>query len=338
MPTLTHLARAPVRVDPAGGGTDAPPFCTDYGGAVVNFGIALYVHARLVVRPEEPTVTITSLDLDATVEAPNVQQLEIDGRLDLLKGIARRMAPPWGFHLTVESDVLPGSGLGSSGAAGVACVGVFDQALGTKRSQVDTAELANAVEREDLGMPGGSQDSYGAALGGMNMIVYHANGGTTARSLAVPDATRHELNRRGVLVYTGEVHLSGNIHRDIKESYAQPDSPTVDAMKNLARVAASAAEALEAGAPDKFGEFLSENWLHHKRLHASCTSTLLDRYYDATREYVVGGKTCGAGGGGCILFLARDSRRHELRDACAELGGVLYPFQIAPEGLVRWST
>ena len=36
------VARAPLRIDPAGGGTDAPPYSIEYGGCVVNFSIARY--------------------------------------------------------------------------------------------------------------------------------------------------------------------------------------------------------------------------------------------------------------------------------------------------------
>jgi len=39
------VARAPVRIDPAGGGTDAPPYSTEYGGCVVNFSVARYSYA-----------------------------------------------------------------------------------------------------------------------------------------------------------------------------------------------------------------------------------------------------------------------------------------------------
>ena len=40
-------ARAPVRIDPAGGGTDAPPYSTEYGGCVVNMSVARYSYAQL---------------------------------------------------------------------------------------------------------------------------------------------------------------------------------------------------------------------------------------------------------------------------------------------------
>ena len=44
-----HFARAPVRVDLAGGGCDAPPYCTDFGGTVVNIAVAHHVYAALRV-------------------------------------------------------------------------------------------------------------------------------------------------------------------------------------------------------------------------------------------------------------------------------------------------
>ncbi|MCW8129661.1 MAG: hypothetical protein KIS92_04675 [Planctomycetota bacterium] len=330
------VARAPMRIDPAGGGTDCPPFSVEYGGTLVNFGIARYVHARVDLRPGSSEVSIRSEDLGREIHAARLEDWKLDGEMNLLKAVALRLKPACGFRLTVESDVPPGSGLGSSGAVGVACVAAFDEAAGTARTQEATAELANAIERNDCGNIGGNQDSYGAALGGWNELTYHQGGGTSVRRLNVPERATLELERRCVLVYTGEVHLSGSIHADIKRSYALPESPTVDAMKNLARIARACSAALEAGDVEAFGECMNENWVHHKRLHESCDSPTLRKYYAAAQDHAVGGKTCGAGGGGCVLFLARDGHRRALERAFEALGGRLIPFGIDRHGLRRW--
>ena len=42
-------AKAPVRIDLAGGWSDAPPFCEQVGGDVVNIAINHYAHADLQV-------------------------------------------------------------------------------------------------------------------------------------------------------------------------------------------------------------------------------------------------------------------------------------------------
>ncbi len=332
----TFIARAPVRVDAAGGGTDTPPFCIEHGGAVVNIGICHHVYARLDVHPDTPHVTITAENLRKQVQAPNLDALEANGDLELLVGIAKRMSPQYGFHLQLYSEVFPGSGLGSSGAVGVACVGAFDAAGGATRSRRDTAELANAIERVDLNMAGGSQDSYGAAFGGLNFIVYNKGAGAEHRPIHISRRTFYELERRCVLVYTGEVHLSGSIHDDIKRSYALPNSPTVNALQNMTRVANDCAQSLAEGDLDRFGRLLNENWTHHQRLHESCSTPRLRTFYQAAAPHMVGGKTCGAGGGGCVLFVTRDGHRKQLEDICTELGGIILPFCIDREGLVFW--
>ena len=50
------FARAPVRVDPAGGGTDAPPFCVEHGGAVVNFAVNFHAYASAQRLPADEGV------------------------------------------------------------------------------------------------------------------------------------------------------------------------------------------------------------------------------------------------------------------------------------------
>jgi D-glycero-alpha-D-manno-heptose-7-phosphate kinase len=330
-------ARAPVRVDPAGGGVDCPPYCIEQGGTVVNMAIGLYAHATLRVRPDSTRVVIRSHDLDQRIEAEGLAGWAPNGELDLLQAVALRLRPPFGFELDVRSDAPPGSGLGSSGAVGAAVVKVFDLAMGTARSQAETAALGNAVEREDLGASGGSQDSYGAALPGIKRLDYHAGGGMTARTLAVSDAVRFELERRSVLVYTGQPHLSGSIHEEIWSSYALPLSPTRDALHQLARIGRECADALIQGDLDWYGRCLSANWEQHQRLHDRCSSRRLLAFYESVQDQVDGGKTCGAGGGGCILFLAREGCRKEVEARCQALGGVLMPFRFDDDGVVGWA-
>ncbi|MBE7559089.1 hypothetical protein HS125_09125 [bacterium] len=331
------MARAPVRVDLAGGGSDVPFFCAEHDGAVLSVCIARYVYARLRFHAG-PKIIVQSEDLNEQVSADRLEGLPLTGRLALLCGIARRLGPEdASFHFSVYSDVPEGSGLGASGALGVAGVGVFDAALGGGRSREQVAALGNEIERVDLGLAGGSQDSYGPAFGGVNFIEYPAGRLVRVEPLPLPESLLRELERRCVLVHTGQGHVSGSIHDDIAADYRRPHSPTKRAMLELAAIARESREALLSGELERWGELLSENWRHHQRLHASCSSRRLQAFYQAAAPHVVGGKTCGAGGGGCIVFLAREGRRRALERALDALGGLRLPFVIDQVGLSTWT-
>ena len=327
-------ARAPMRVDPAGGGTDCPPYCLEHEGAVLNFGVGLYARATVKKLPGTREIIVRSLDFDIEVRAPSVGKLALEGPLDLLAGFVRRAQPDFGLELTVMAEAPPGSGLGSSGAVGVACMAALQAAQGMPVEAEAIAAEANRVEREDLGHAGGSQDSFGAALGGFNLIHYLDGGRERVQRLSVSQATRRLLEERCVLVYTGEAHLSSSIHEDIRTNYAQPGSPTLDAMHQLARLARDGAALIEEGQVDAFGELLNESWRQLKRLHPSCDSERLRSFFAAAQPLMVGGKACGAAGGGCILFLAREGERQALADACQTLDGALMPFRIDMDGVV----
>ena len=106
MTNVKYIARAPARVDPAGGGTDAPPYCIDYGGAVVNFSIARHTYASFQRLPKGSGVTLFSHDQGKGVHAASVGDLKYDGKVDLLKAFARRLlAEEDGCLLVTQSDL-----------------------------------------------------------------------------------------------------------------------------------------------------------------------------------------------------------------------------------------
>ena len=52
----------------------------------------------------------------------------------------------------------------------------------------------------------------------------------------------------------------------------------------------------------------------------------------------VGGKVCGAGGGGCMVFLAAPDREGPVRDALTEAGGRILEFNFDHRGLQTWES
>lgn len=328
------IARAPARVDPAGGGTDAPPYCVDYGGAVVNFSIARYSQVTFEWQPKERGVQIFSRDLKKQIQASSSAALESDGQLDFLKAFVKRLIPPdRGCRIVTESEIPERTGLGGSGAMGVAMVGAIHHALGVKMTKHDIAILANEIERKDLGHSGGSQDSFAAAFGGVKLITYHKGGGTVCEKLAVLPETLAQLERDSLLIYTGKVHLSGTIHADIKKSYHQENSPTVKAMHGLAGAAQRMASALSAADLDTYVQCLNSSRQNHYALHPSCDSDTLRQFFAALAPHIDAGKTCGAGGGGFIFVHMKPDCRNECIAAAEELGGKVWDFAFDQNGL-----
>ncbi len=334
---MKFIARAPARVDPAGGGTDAPPYCIDHGGAVVNFSVARHSYASFERLPKGSGVLLYSHDQKEGVRAGSVKDLQYNGRLDLLKAFAKRLlAEEDAFLLVTQSDIPQGTGLGGSGALGVAMLGAIARAQWKEMTRSEIALLANDIERKDLGNSGGSQDSFGAAMGGIKLITYRKGGGTSCEPIKVPESIRGQLERDSLLIYTGDVHLSGTIHVDIRKSYEQPDSPTVRAMDNLKAAALQMARALEVGDINTYVDALNCARVNHYALHPSCDSDTLRNYFRELSPYIRGGKACGAGGGGFIMVHMKPDCRKECIQAAESLGGMVWNCHLDDLGLLTW--
>ena len=331
------IARAPCRVDPAGGGTDAPPYCIEYGGAVVNFSISRHAFASFERLPKNSGVMIYSRDLKKGVRAASVKDLKYDGHVDFLKAFVKRLLPEErDFLVVTQSEVPERTGLGGSGAMGVALVGALSRAQGRKINKNQIALLANEIERGDLGHSGGNQDSFGAAIGGIKLITYHKGGGSDCRQLRVPRAIIGQLERDSLVIYTGAVHLSGTIHADIKKSYAMKNSPTIKAMDRLKASALKMARALEKGDLEAYDECLNAARQSHYDLHESCDSGALRKFFKKLTPHIHSGKTCGAGGGGFIFVHTKQAHHSDCLRIAEALGGKTYSFKLDDLGVIAW--
>ena len=334
---MKSCARVPVRVDPAGGGTDAPSYCIDHGGAVVNFAVQHHAFAMAQRLKPGSGVVLYAMDIGHGKVVPSVPQLADSRELEFLGAFVQRLVPAEeSLLLVTETDVPAGSGLGGSGALGVAIVAALDKLYDIQRTPAETATLANEIERKDLGYFGGNQDSFGAALGGFNYLKYEPGGGMTPHRISVSEQTCRTLEYYSLLIYTGEGHVSATIHEDIKTSYALPDSPTLKAMQTLHAQADKMAAALPTDDLQGYANALRESCCQLYNLHESCDSAEHRRYFETIDDCILGGKTCGAGGGGFLIVLTKPGHRRECIRRVEHLGGMVWPVVIDWQGMVGW--
>ncbi len=328
-------ARAPVRIDLAGGWTDVPPYSAERGGAVVNVAINRYAYATL--QPLPPGIyQLQSADFDAYYEASSIRDLEYDGNLDLLKAAIRRQGLETGARIITRSEAPPGSGTGSSAAMGVALVGLLDMVAGTNMGLAEIAELAHLLEVEELGIKGGRQDQYAAAFGGLNYMRF-TDSQVEVAPLKCSDDFLRELEKHLVLVYTGKSRLSGDIIDRVMGAYQRGDEKVTQALDNLRQAAEEMRKAIEDEDFFRVGEVMDFNWENQKRLYDEMTTLKIEALVQAMREAgIVGVKAAGAGGGGCVVALAMPDKEHLVHLAAEDLGGLVIEFQFDTAGLVRW--
>src|SRR4030042_4435442 len=170
-------SRSPLRISFAGGGTDLAPYCLERGGAVVSATISKYSYATLETR-QDKEIHLESVDFLKNMTFRNVADMSYNNELDLLKAVIRTLNTTGrGANIWMRSDVPPRSGLGASGAAFAAMMGLFNH-MRAERSMTnyEIAELAYKLEREELGIGGGYQDQSATVFGGINFIQFDKNG------------------------------------------------------------------------------------------------------------------------------------------------------------------
>ena len=327
-------ARAPLRVDLAGGWTDVAPYAGPRGGAVVNVAVSL--HAHVLVRRGGTGVRLRALDLDAVVTAKRLEDLRADGELALIKAAARRYAPDGPLEVVTHSDAPPGSGLGGSGAMGVALIAAFGHMSGSRRLPAEIAGAAFETEVHEAGIVGGKQDQYAAALGGLNFFTF-GDPAVSATRIDAPAPALRELEQSLVLCYTGASRLSGDTHRRVWERFGRGEAATVRALDGLRACAHAMRDALASGALGDVARCMTENWTHQRALADGMeTDTMRALQRVASEAGADGVKAAGAGAGGCLIFLARPGCEVDVAEALRRAGSTVLRASFAPAGVQAW--
>lgn len=327
-------AIAPARILDFGGWTDT---WFAKHGRVLNFAVDLYAKVVIVTR-EKPGASIVAQDYGEAVEILDPSQILYDGKHDLLKA-ALNVTEVDGVDIGVYSDVPPGCGTGSSAAVSVALVGALATLADMHLTPHEVSGLAHKLETEELGIQSGVQDQIASALGGIGLHTIDPYPSVSSSPVRLPENMVLELESRLLLVYTGESHLSGDVHKSVISDYEAGVERTVGAIETLRTMPMVAKSALMRGDFVELAEMMNINNAAQCKLHPSIKTDKIAELEEVARKAgAIGFKINGAGGGGSVTILCASGNSREVESAVKQSGYRVLPCHLDFRGLRVWIT
>lgn len=337
-------SRSPVRISFGGGGTDVPPYCDEKGGCVVSAAINKYSYATLESRNDQE-IHIESWNFLKKLKFGSIDEIEYNNELDLLKAAIKKMnTTRMGLNIFLRSEVPPKSGLGSSAAAFVALIGLFNHIKAERMTPYEIAEIAHEIERKELKIAGGKQDQYASVFGGLNFIEF-GSGWVRVSPLGIKKDHLLELEKNLILVHVGERpttdvvrnYITGDIITDQVKSVVEKKETVIEALDKTKEIALEMKKSLLTGDLMKFGDLLHEAWEQKKKFSPMITNRRINDLYDlARRNGALGGKLTGAGGGGFMLFFCESNTEQIVSNELEKAGAKPVNFVFDFDGLQTW--
>ena len=305
------ITRSPLRISLGGGGTDLPSYYRDYTGFLIAAAIDKYVYITLH-QTFVPEGILKYSKLERVASTDEIEHPIIREALRLTEVDVRAL------EISSMADIPAGTGLGSSGSFTTALL----QALHAhKKSLIHPAELAEQACRIELDMlkePIGKQDQYIAAYGGITCFRFLPDGSVQAWPLRLNEETVFNLEDNLLLFFTGYSRSASKILKEQDDKSKAADKGMVDNLHFVKDLGFQSQAALESGDLGEFARLMDVHWQRKKERSGGMSNPQINEWYDfAMANGALGGKWIGAGGGGFLMYYARDKARlrHAMRGA-----------------------
>ncbi|MFB3812692.1 MAG: hypothetical protein ACE14L_01160 [Terriglobales bacterium] len=331
------VAKGSCRADLAGSTLDLWPLYLFHPGTVtLNFALDIMTTCR-IERRRDRVILLKSRDTGREEQFANLEELcrAKSYRHPIGAYLVRYFAPEDGLTLETHSEAPAGAGISGSSALMVSTTAALARFVGVKMGKEQIRELAQNVEAQIIKVPTGCQDYYPALYGGINAIHLDTDG---IHREAVAVAPR-EIEARFLLVYTGAPRQSGINNWEVFKRHINGDRKVIRNFDNISRIAQSMHLALVAGDWDDVARLLAEEWHLRRANYPGISTPLLELLVKTARKH--GGraaKVCGAGGGGCAIFMVEPEAKERVAKALNTAGGQLLPFHIERQGLTVTAT
>jgi D-glycero-alpha-D-manno-heptose-7-phosphate kinase len=313
------ISRTPFRISFFGGGTDYPACYREHCGSVLSVSINKYCYINTRFYPpffdHKYLIRYSKREMASTIDAiehPSVREC------------LRFMETPHGVEIVHTGDIPAMSGIGSSSSFTVGLLHTLHALKGKVIAKRHLAGDAVHVEQDLLRENVGTQDQVAVAFGGLNRIDFGGDENFYVTPMTIGKEKMTALQDHCMLFFTGFSRIANEVSKEQIKNIPQKKSE-LKAMHQMVDAAVDILNAPIERIAD-FGKLLHESWMLKRGLSAKVTTDTIDAMYTKARACgAIGGKLCGAGGGGFMLLFVPPEKQQAVRDA---LKGLLYvPFK-----------
>lgn len=325
--------RSPVRIDVAGGWTDTPPYSLFAGGNVVNLAIELNGQPPLqvYVKPcKEYRIVLRSIDMGAMEVVNTFEELQDYCKIGSPFSIPKAaltlagFAPAFsevsysslekllqafgtGIEITLLSAIPAGSGLGTSSILASTVLGSLSDFCGLMWDKSEICRRTLALEQL-LTTGGGWQDQYGGVLQGIKLLQTETGFVQNPLIRWLPEHlfTHPEYRDCHLLYYTGLTRTAKGILAEIVRSMFLNSSAHLGILENMKAHALDMAEAIQRNDFETYGALIGKTWMQNKALDYGTNPPAVEEIINKIKDYTLGYKLPGAGGGGYLYMVAKD--------------------------------
>lgn len=326
-------SRSPVRIDLAGGWTDTPPYCMYAGGNVVNVAIELNGQPPLqvYVKPADSyRIILRSIDLGAMEVITGWDELKQYNKVGSPFSIPKAALALAGFvpefsaerygsleeqlkafgcglEITLLAAIPAGSGLGTSSILAATVLGAISDFCGLAWDKSEIGHRTLILEQL-LTTGGGWQDQYGGVLHGLKLLQtgegFHQN--PLVRWLPEYLFTDPEYQACHLLYYTGITRTAKDILAEIVQGMFLNNHTHLELLSTMKAHALDMFETIQYGHFEQYGRLVGKSWEQNKALDAGTNPPAVEQIISRIKDYALGYKLPGAGGGGYLYIVAKD--------------------------------
>lgn len=325
--------RSPVRIDVAGGWTDTPPYSLYSGGNVVNLAIELNGQPPLQVyiKPcNEHHIILRSIDMGAMEIIKTYEELSQYKKVGSPFSIPKAALVLAGFHpdfsaehygtlseqleafgagleITLLAAIPAGSGLGTSSILASTVLGAVNDFCGLAWDKNEICRRTLVLEQL-LTTGGGWQDQYGGVLHGIKLLQTEDGFNQSPQVRWLPDYLFSEpgFKECHLLYYTGITRTAKGILGEIVSSMFLNSSAHLSLLAEMKAHALDMAEAVQRGHFNRYATLVGKSWMQNKALDSGTNPPSVEAIIDRIKDYTLGYKLPGAGGGGYLYMVAKD--------------------------------
>lgn len=325
--------RSPVRIDVAGGWTDTPPYSLYSGGNVVNLAIELNGQPPLQVyiKPcNEHHIILRSIDMGAMEIIKTYEELSQYKKVGSPFSIPKAALVLAGFHpdfsaehygtlseqleafgagleITLLAAIPAGSGLGTSSILASTVLGAVNDFCGLAWDKNEICRRTLVLEQL-LTTGGGWQDQYGGVLHGIKLLQTEDGFNQSPQVRWLPDYLFSEpgFKECHLLYYTGITRTAKGILGEIVSSMFLNSSAHLSLLAEMKAHALDMAEAVQRGHFNRYATLVGKSWMQNKALDSGTNPPSVEAIIDRIKDYTLGYKLPGAGGGGYLYMAAKD--------------------------------